>query len=129
MSRAGHEKLSNQNIVLPVAAATVIHEASIVALNTAGYAIEAVKEPGLIVAGCALRYTDNSTGEDEEVTVPVRRGTFIWNNDGTIKKTDCLKKCYVKDRNTVTITADGSSKAGIILEVTENGIAVDMIGG
>ena len=61
-----------------------------------------------------------------DTTVSVKRGTFVWENDGTIKETDILKKCYIKDEKTVTITADGSSVAGIILEVDDDGVAVDM---
>ena len=56
----------------------------------------------------------------------MKRGTFVWGNDGTIKETDILKPCYVKDERTVTITAEGSSMAGIILEVADDGVTVDM---
>ena len=65
--------------------------------------------------------------ELDEQTVSVKRGVFVWDNDGTIKETDILKPCYVKDERTVTITADGSSVAGIILEVADDGVTVDMI--
>ena len=44
----------------------------------------------------------------------------------TIKETDILKKCYIKDEKTVTITADGSSVAGTILEVDDDGVTVDI---
>ena len=56
----------------------------------------------------------------------MKRGTFVWENDGTINETDILKKCYIKDEKTVTITADGSSVAGTILEVDDDGVTVDM---
>ena len=81
----------------------------------------------LKVAGCVQRYCDNRNGADGEQTVSVKRGVFVWDNDGTIKETDILKPCYVKDERTVTITADGSSVAGIILEVADDGVTVDMI--
>lgn len=35
-------------------------------------------------------------------------------------------KCYIKDEKTVTITADGSSVAGTILEVDDDGVTVDI---
>ena len=41
-------------------------------------------------------------------------------------ETDILKKCYIKDEKTVTITADGSSVAGTILEVDDDGVTVDI---
>lgn len=69
---------------------------------------------------------DNRNGADGEQTVSVKRGTFVWENDGTIKETDILKKCYIKDEKTVTITADGSSVAGTILEVDDDGVTVDI---
>lgn len=61
-----------------------------------------------------------------EQNVSVKRGTFVWENDGTIKETDLLKKCYIKDSITVTLTAEGASVAGIILEVAPDGVTVDM---
>ncbi len=126
MDRVGNEKLSAMNIVVPVAANVTINEAEIVAINTDGYAVPASKAEGMTVAGCSLKYADNATGSDGDTTVHVRRGTFVWNNDGTIKETDILKNCYVSDKNTVTLTAEGSSKAGTILAVEPDGVTVDM---
>lgn len=126
MDRVGNEKLSAMNIVVPVAANVTINEAEIVAINTDGYAVPASKAEGMTVAGCSLEYVDNATGSDGDTTVHVRRGTFVWNNDGTIKETDILKSCYVSDKNTVTLTAEGSSKAGTILAVDPDGVTVDM---
>lgn len=97
------------------------------AINGDGYAAPATASAGLKVAGCVQRYCDNRNGEDGEQSVSVKRGVFVWDNDGTIKETDILKPCYVKDERTVTITADGSSVAGIILEVADDGVTVDMI--
>lgn len=126
MDRVGNEKLSAMNIVVPVAANVTINEAEIVAINTDGYAVPASKAEGIIVAGCSLEYADNTTGADGDTTVHVRRGAFVWDNDGTIKETDILKSCYVSDKNTVTLTAEGSSKAGTILAVDPDGVTVDM---
>ena len=102
-------------------------EATMAAINGDGYAAPAAASAGLKVAGCVQRYCDNRNGADGEQTVSVKRGVFVWDNDGTIKETDILKPCYVKDERTVTITADGSSVAGIILEVADDGVTVDMI--
>lgn len=92
----------------------------------ARYAVEASKAEGLNVAGCAMRYTENEGAAGEEM-VSVRRGAFVWNNDGTIENTDILKECYVSDAQTVTITAEGSSKAGVILAVEDDGVTVEML--
>ena len=101
-------------------------EATMAAINGDGYAAPASASAGLRVAGCVQRYCDNRNGADGEQAVSVKRGTFVWGNDGTIKETDILKPCYVKDERTVTITAEGSSMAGIILEVADDGVTVDM---
>lgn len=81
---------------------------------------------GLLIAGCVQSYCDNRNGADGEQTASVKRGTFVWENDGTITEKDILKKCYIKDGVTVTITADGSSVAGTILAVEADGVTVDM---
>lgn len=127
MDRAGNEKLDRMNLMIPVAANTSITEATIVAVNADGYAVTASKEENLVVAGCAMRYADNSFGAAGAEAVHVKRGAFVWDNDGTIKSTDILKDAYVSDGNTVTITATGSSKAGKILAVDSDGVTVEML--
>jgi hypothetical protein len=127
MKRAGNEKLSWKNISIPVAANTVITEGTMVAINADGFAVMASKKTGQTVAGCATRIVDNTSGENGDVSVPVRRGTFVWNNDGTIEETDILKDAYVSDGQTVTITSEGSSRAGKILAVDTDGVTVEML--
>lgn len=127
MNRTGNQKLSALDLLIPVAAGTVIREARMVAVGTDGYAVPASKTEGLTVAGCAQQFADNSKGADGDVSVLVRRGAFVWNSDGTIKGTDLLKDAYVSDAQTVTITATGSSRAGKILAVDPDGITVEML--
>ena len=126
MDRVGNEKMGSMELNIPVAASTTITEAHMVAINSDGYAVEASKAEGLNVAGYAMRYTENEGAAGEEM-VSVRRGAFVWNNDGTIENTDILKECYVSDAQTVTITAEGSSKAGVILAVEDDGVTVEML--
>lgn len=127
MDRVGNQKLSGMDINIPVAAKGTITEATMVAINADGYAVPASKDAELVVAGCALRYTDNAAGEAGVVSVPVRRGVFVWDNDGTIKETDLYKDAYVSDERTVTITATDSCKAGKILAVDADGVSVEML--
>lgn len=129
MNRAGNERTGNRLLNLPVAAGKEMTEATMAAINADGYAETATATEGLLIAGCVQSYCDNRNGEDGEQTVSVKRGTFVWENDGSIKETDILKPCYIKDEVTVTITADGSSVAGIILEVDSDGVTVDMTQG
>lgn len=126
MDRTGNERLGNMNIVIPVAAKTVLMENTIVAVSADGYAVSGTKAEGLIAAGRVERLADNGAGEAGDISVEVRRGTFVWDNDGTIKSTDVLKECYIAGSTSVTITADGASPAGIILAVDEDGVTVDM---
>lgn len=127
MDRTGNERTGNRMLNIPVKGGAELTEATMAAINGDGYAAPAAASAGLKVAGCVQRYCDNRNGADGEQTVSVKRGVFVWDNDGTIKETDILKPCYVKDERIVTITADGSSVAGIILEVADDGVTVDMI--
>lgn len=126
MDRTGNERTGNRMLNIPVKGGAELTEATMAAINGDGYAAPAAASAGLKVAGCVQRYCDNRNGADGEQTVSAKRGVFVWDNDGTIKETDILKPCYVKDERTVTITADGSSVAGIILEVADDGVTVDM---
>lgn len=126
MKRTGNERTGNQLLVLPVAAAAVLTEATMAAVNADGYAEEASKKEGLLIAGCVQRHCDNSAGAAGAAKAEVKRGTFVWDNDGSIKGTDILKPCYISDSTTVTITETGSSFAGIILAVEPDGVTVDM---
>lgn len=126
MIRTGNEKLDNRTIVLPVATKAALTEATIAAVNESGYAVPGSKAEKLTVAGCVQRPADNSTGADGAVVVEVRRGTFVWDNDGTIEKTDVLKMCYIAGPTSVTKTDTGASVCGRILAVDDDGVTVDM---
>lgn len=126
MIRTGNERTGNRLINIPAAAGEELIEGTMAVINADGYAQSARTGEGLIMAGCVQAYCDNRVGADGEKNVLIKRGTFVWKNDGTIKETDLLKKCYIKDSITVTLTAEGASVAGIILEVVPDGVTVDM---
>ena len=121
MERIGNERTGCSNIVLPVAAGQEIMPGTMVALNADGYAVPASKAENLIIAGVAQARADNRLGADG---VGVRRGAFVMANDKTIKQTDLLKTAYVSDATTLTLTAEGSSPVGQILEVMDDGVTV-----
>lgn len=127
MRRTANKKLAMTAINLPVKAKTVMTEATIAALDSTGYAVPGSKTEGLLVVGCVQEFTDNSTGEDGAATVYVERGAFVWENDGTIKVTDIMKDCYIAGPDTVTLAAEGASRAGKIIAVDEDGVTVDMM--
>ncbi len=126
MYRTGNERMGNRIISLPVKGGVVLIEATMAVVNADGYAESATAAEGLRIAGCVQHYCDNRNGADGEQAVSVKRGTFVWDNDGTIKATDVLKKCYIKDATTVSMTESGSSVAGTILAVEADGVTVDM---
>lgn len=126
MSRAGNQKLGSITLNIPVAAGECMKECTIAAINAEGYAVTGRKEEGLTSAGMVSVPVDNASGEAGDVEVRVKRGTFVWNNDGSIKKTDILKKCYIAGPDTVTITADGASEAGTVIAVDDDGVTVEM---
>lgn len=126
MGRAGNEKLGCITLNIPVAAGENMKACTIAAINADGYAVTGKKAAGLTKAGMVKMDADNTSGGNGAVSVRVARGAFVWNNDGTIKSTDLLKKCYIAGADTVTITADGASEAGTIIAVEDDGVTVEM---
>lgn len=129
MIRTGNEKLDSRTLLLPVASGEGISEATMVAIGADGYAVPAAAATGLIVAGVAVEPADNSVGEAGDIQVRVRRGAFVFNNSATVanavKKTDILKTCYIEDPVTVSMSSTGSSPAGTVLAVDDDGVTVE----
>lgn len=117
------------SLVLPVKAATTIFQGSIVAIGADGYAIPGKKAANLKAAGRAEETVEN-TGKDGETTVRVTRGTFVFENSGTaankLSAADILGPCYIEDDQTVTKSATGTSIAGLVIRVDDEGVAVEM---
>ena len=123
MKRTGNQVLGSTTLNIPVAAGENMKECTIAAINADGYAVTGKKAEGLVKAGMVVVAADNTAGA---ATVRVQRGTFVWNNDGTIKNTDLLKTCYIAGADTVTITAEKASAAGTIIAVDPDGVTVEM---
>ena len=106
------------SLVLPVKGSTTIFQGSIVALTEDGFAIPGKKAASLKVAGRA------------EATVRVTRGVFVFDNSSTasnkITAADVLGPCYMEDDHTVTKSAAGTSIAGLVVRVDDEGVAVEM---
>lgn len=124
--RVGERKADNKILVLPVAAGQEIKDRYMIALNADGYAVAASKTADLKVAGMAMQYVDNRNGADGARNVNVYRGCVVMANDGSIKGTDLLKKCYISGSQEVTLNAEGSSVVGTIMELEEDMVAVDL---
>lgn len=126
MERIGNERTGANNLVLQVAGGQLIEQGTMVALNTDGYAVPAAKAADLVIAGVAQSYADNRQGADGAEVVSVRRGAFVMARDNTIHETDLLKTAYMADATTLTLTAEGSSPVGAILEVAADGVTVQV---
>lgn len=126
MKRTGNQVLGSTTLNIPVAAGENMKECTIAAINADGYAVTGKKAEGLVKAGMVVVAADNTAGAAGAATVRVQRGTFVWNNDGTIKNTDLLKTCYIAGADTVTITAEKASAAGTIVAVDLDGVTVEM---
>ena len=117
------------SLVLPAKAKTTIYQGSIVAIGADGYAIPGKKAASLKAAGRAEETVEN-TGSDGDAVVRVKRGVFIFDNSGTaankLSAADILGPCYIEDDQTVTKSATGTSIAGLVIRVDDEGVAVEM---
>lgn len=117
-----------RTLVLPVKGNTKIFEGSLIVLE-AGLAVPGKKATGLVAAGRAEEFVDNTGGADGAKTVRVRRGVFKWNNDGTnpVTAQEVMKTCYVIDDETVTALATGASAAGKVIGIENGDILVETL--
>ncbi len=58
------------------------------------------------------------------------RGVFVFENTSTtankITAAHVLKPCYIEDDQTVTALATGTSAAGLVVRVDDDGVAVEI---
>ena len=113
---------------LPVAANTAIWEGAQVALSGAGAAavlVPASVSTTLKVIGVAMQDGNNLTGAAGAVSVDVKSGVFLMNNDATDPLTigDINSPCYASDDNTVSKTngTNTKSQAGTVWEIDPSG--------
>lgn len=112
----------------PVAAATRIFDGSLVALNAAGNAIRAVPT-ATRVRGVAQEEADNTSGAIGDKTVEIARGPFLFTNDTTnaVTRVHIGANVYVVDDNTVGSASAGTIVAGKCLDVTPQGVVVEIL--
>jgi len=109
----------------PVAAATKLYAGALLALNATGFAVTATAA-GNNVVGVNECDADNTNGDDGDVHASARRGVFAFNNSTThaIARADIGAPAYVEDDNTVAKT--GTAIAGVIVDITGEGVWVDV---
>jgi FKBP-type peptidyl-prolyl cis-trans isomerase 2 len=111
----------------PLAAATVIYQGTLVALDASGNAVPASDAAALRVVGRAEETVDNSDGDAGDLTINAKRGVFKFANSGTaaVDANDKGKVCFVEDDQTVAETSTHKCKAGRVLDVEDDGVWVD----
>jgi len=112
-----------------VSSGAVIHVGAMVALHTvSGTVVPADDTTNLIVVGRAEQSVDSRLSGD--LTVLVRRGVFAWENGGSFDESDIGSFAYVEDDQTVQAASAATHDviAGVIYDVTDDGVWVDMRG-
>lgn len=113
-----------------VAANTKIFAGSLVALNSNGFAVPATNTVGMKGVGRAEDFIDNTSGNDGDLNVPVKKGIFKFNNDTDIpiKGSDIMADCYIRDDETVRGKDSGASApnpiAGNVFSIDDDGVWV-----
>jgi hypothetical protein len=107
-----------------LAASAKIYAGSMVAINTAGYAVRGVNTADFRIAGRAEEQVDNSTGSAGDKSIRVEEGVYKWNNataGDAVTQAEIGHPVYVLDDNTVTKTAGNGVVAGIALQIDDDG--------
>lgn len=112
----------------PVVADTRIFAGSMVALNATGFALKAVTT-ATRVRGVALAEADNTDGAAGDVFVEIERGPFLFRNDTTnpVTRAHIGTSVYVVDDNTVGSSATSTIVAGKCLDVSPEGVTVEIL--
>ncbi len=116
-------------VSVKIAASTKIETGKMVAVNAAGYAIEAADTASIIVFGVAQETVDNSAGANGAASVLVRRGkAFKMKNSATAAVTQASvgSSVYVEDDETVALASGTTNDiaAGKCLGVESDGVWV-----
>jgi hypothetical protein len=116
---------------LPMAAAMLIYQGALVALNATGFASKGVTATTLKQFGRAEATVDNSAGAAGAKDIDVRPGIFRWANSAAgdlITTNEIGTDCFIVDDQTVAKTNGTAtrSRAGKVVGVDASGVLVQM---
>lgn len=97
-----------------------VFEGALVAVNAAGYVVNAGDDANAVVVGVADESVDNSGGAAGDKTLKVRRtGVFTFNAAFSAAQADVNTLCYASDNQTVDLAANTTNDVlvGRIVEV------------
>lgn len=122
------EVAGGRHLSLPVKGNVKIYEGGLVMLQT-GLAIPGTSAAGLVTAGRAETFVDNTGGADGAKSITVKRGVFLFENDeaSPVTNADLLKNCYVLDDETVTSDSTDASVAGKVLGFENGEVLVEIL--
>lgn len=117
-------------LALGVAAAAVIHQGALVALNGDGFLVPADDDSSLRVVGRAEESIDNTDGADGDLSCNVRTGVFKWANSAGVDAVPSSHvgfPCFAIDDQTVALSSAGGSRppVGIVVKVESDGVYVE----
>ncbi|KQC03145.1 MAG: hypothetical protein APR55_07105 [Methanolinea sp. SDB] len=107
------------DISIPVDDGDKIYAGALVCVNADGYAVKGADIAGLLFAGISREYADNSSGDDGDINVTVRRrGLFKMAFGTAISIANVGDSVYIVDDQTVDLVGDTTHDifAGIIAE-------------
>lgn len=128
LDRNPARRFVERQIVLTLAANTKIPLGVIVCTNASGLAVNGSDTAGLVTQGMSCQAADTAAGD---VKIVVERGTFRFNNDGTITTANVGSLATILDNQTVSLAATTTNDigAGFIEEVDSDGVWISMLGG
>lgn len=116
------------NKLIPyLVAAALIEAGKLVAVNAAGYLVEASDAAGLIVVGVADETVDNSAGNAGDLSCTVRRNeAYLFANSAAnpVVQASVGSNVFVEDAETVAVAAGPVNDivAGVCLGVGADGV-------
>lgn len=108
----------------PVKAGMTIYGRALVGLTAAGLAVPVGHADCVAFAGIAVARVDNSSGVDGAQTAEVQRDVRGFTFAAT--PADLNKPVYATDDATLTLTANGALKVGVIVSTDADRIWVDL---
>ena len=116
-------------IRVPVKANVIVRAGFIAVAGSTGFAEEGKTATGLTYLGVFDETIDNTGGTDGDCLVMVRtHQAFLLDNasSDSVTQASVGKKCFITDAQTVSATSatNTKSEAGVVLEVTNEGVWV-----
>jgi hypothetical protein len=110
----------------PVAASQNLFLGAIGMLNASGFLVKGSTATGLKPAGVIQARIDNSAGADGDNTVDVRKGCYLFKNDGSVTRVDIGSMAYVVDDETVANSDGTGTRSGLgqIVDLDDDGVWV-----